>query len=126
MKLLVIGGCVITSYSIHYTKLYEGRERKRPGSVNRKRRERSRRDLSRSPGTKLLPAPLSAADTGRTEADGALVAPPDFKSGREAAMSPVGSIPSRFRQPIAYLMEMIIGSFGVFIQVTGTLFYPSE
>ena len=33
-----------------------------------------------------------------TEADGALVAPPDFKSGREAETSPVGSIPSRFRQ----------------------------
>ena len=32
------------------------------------------------------------------EADGALVAPPDFKSGREAETSPVGSIPSRFRQ----------------------------
>ena len=32
-----------------------------------------------------------------TEADGALVAPPDFKSGREAEMSLVGSIPSRFR-----------------------------
>jgi hypothetical protein len=31
------------------------------------------------------------------EADGALVAPPDFKSGREAETSPVGSIPSRFR-----------------------------
>jgi len=26
------------------------------------------------------------------------VAPPDFKSGREAETSPVGSIPSRFRQ----------------------------
>ena len=35
-----------------------------------------------------------------TEADGALVAPPDFKSGREAEMSLVGSIPSRFRQAL--------------------------
>ena len=26
------------------------------------------------------------------------MAPPDFKSGREAETSPVGSIPSRFRQ----------------------------
>jgi hypothetical protein len=33
----------------------------------------------------------------RTEADRALVALPDFKSGREAEMSPGGSIPSRFR-----------------------------
>lgn len=35
-----------------------------------------------------------------TEADGALVAPPDFKSGREAEMSLEGSIPSRFRQAL--------------------------
>ena len=44
-----------------------------------------------------------------TEADGALVAPPDFKSGREAETSPVGSIPSRFRQSssIPYLIEYL-------------------
>lgn len=40
-----------------------------------------------------------------TEADGALVAPPDFKSGREAETSPVGSIPSRFRHVFPYLNE---------------------
>lgn len=41
------------------------------------------------------------------EADGALVAPPDFKSGREAETSPVGSIPSRFRQSFPYRKEYL-------------------
>jgi hypothetical protein len=45
-----------------------------------------------------LNAPPGGGAFRATEADGALVAPPDFKSGREAETSPVGSIPARFRQ----------------------------
>jgi len=67
--------------------------------------------VPRTRGAQGPVSPAAAAEIPRTEADGALVAPPDFKSGREAAMSPGGSIPSRFRQVFSFLMEMLIDNF---------------
>ena len=78
--------------------------------------------MPRTGGAQGPGSPAVAAEITRTEADGALVAPPDFKSGREAAMSPGGSIPSRFRHPFPNLMNILIGCPRAFLQGTGTLF----
>ena len=78
--------------------------------------------MPRTGGAQGPGLPAVAAEITRTEADGALVAPPDFKSGREAAMSPGGSIPSRFRQPFPNLMKCLSGVLGRFFREPGRSF----